>query len=97
MLGASIAPAGSGNWISDPARDVKLTFSQGTANYNRNFVIPCNTQSGTYDLLTALWHDKNNNNLIDGGDFVVSSKLTPNALTISPIGISIISTEIPKV
>ncbi len=96
MLGASIAPAGSGNWISDPARDVKLTFSQGTANYNRNFVIPCNTQSGPYDLLTALWYDKNNNNLIDGSDFVVSSKLTPNALTISPIGISIISTEIPK-
>jgi hypothetical protein len=96
MLGASIAPAGSGNWISDPARDIKLTFSQGTANYNRNFVIPCNTQSGTYDLLTALWYDKNNNNVIDGGDFVVSSKLTPNALTISPIGISIISTEIPK-
>jgi hypothetical protein len=96
IIGASIAPAGTENWISDSAGDIKRTFIQGSGNYTRNFTIPCNTAPGTYDMLTALWYDKNNNNVIDGSDFVVSSKLTPNALTLSPIGISIISSEIPK-
>ena len=95
MIGASIAPTGTENWISDPTGDIARTVSQGTANYTRTFKIPCNAASGTYDLLTALWYDKNSNNVIDGGDFVVSSKLTSAALTISPIGINIISTEIP--
>jgi hypothetical protein len=96
MIGTSIAPTGTQNWISDPANDIKRTFTQGTANYTRNFVIPCNTVPGTYDLYTALWYDKNNNNLIDGGDFVVSTKITTGAITISPIGINPISSEIPK-
>jgi hypothetical protein len=96
MIGASIAPAGTTNWISDPAHDVKLSFSFGTGNYQRQFTVPCNAAPGYYDLLTAIWYDKNNNNIIDGSDFVVSTKLTPNAINISPIGINIISTEIPK-
>lgn len=96
MTGASISRSGTTNWISDPGHDIKLTFSQGTNNYNRQFTIPCNTQPGTYDLLTALWYDKNNNNIIDGSDFVVHSKQTPNALIINPTGINIISSEIPK-
>ena len=95
MIGASIAPTGTENWISDPTNDVKRTFTSGTANYSRIFKIPCNAAPGTYDLYTALWYDKNNNNTIDGGDFVVSTKITSAAITISPIGINIISTEIP--
>ena len=95
MIGASIAPTGTENWISDPTNDVKRTFSSGTANYSRVFKIPCSAVSGTYDLYTALWYDKNNNNTIDGSDFVVSTKITSAAITISPIGINIISTEIP--
>ncbi|MBN8586346.1 MAG: T9SS type A sorting domain-containing protein [Ignavibacteria bacterium] len=95
MIGASIAPAGTTNWISDPAGDVKRNFTSGTANYSRTFNIPCNTAPGVYDILTALWYDKNNNNTIDGSDFVVSSKLTTGALTISPLGVTILSTEIP--
>ena len=95
MIGASIAPAGTTNWISDPSGDVKRNFTSGTANYSRTFNIPCNTAPGVYDILTALWYDKNNNNTIDGSDFVVSSKLTNGALTISPLGVTILSTEIP--
>jgi len=95
MIGASIAPTGTTNWISDGTGDVKKTFSQGTANYSRTFKIPCNAANGVYDMYTALWYDKNNNNTIDGGDFVVSSKVTTAALTISPNGITIISSEIP--
>jgi hypothetical protein len=95
MIGTSIAPTGTVNWISDPANDVKRTFTQGTGNYTRNFVIPCNAVPGIYDLYTALWYDKNNSNTIDGGDFVVSSRITTGALTISPVGIKQISNEIP--
>lgn len=95
MIGASIAPTGTTNWISDATGDVKKTFSQGTANYSRTFKIPCNASNGVYDMLTALWYDKNNNNTIDGGDFVVSSKVTTASLTVSPNGITIISSEIP--
>jgi len=96
MIGASIAPTGTTNWISDGTGDVKKTFSQGTANYSRTFKIPCNAVNGVYDMYTALWYDKNNNNTIDGGDFVVNSKVTTAALTVSPNGITIISSEIPK-
>lgn len=96
MLGASIAPTGTTNWISDPANDVKRNFTTGTANYTRNFVIQCNTPSGSYDLYTALWYDKNNNNSIDGGDFVVNTKITTAAITISPIGINPVNSEIPS-
>jgi hypothetical protein len=95
MIGASIAPTGTTNWISDPANDIKRNFTPGTANYTRNFKIPCNTAQGVYDLYTALWYDKNNNNTIDGGDFVVSSKITTAALTISPVGIEPIGNDIP--
>jgi hypothetical protein len=95
MIGASIAPTGTTNWISDATGDVKKTFTQGTANYTRTFKIPCNTANGTYDMFTALWYDKNNNNTIDGGDFVVNSKITTAALTVSPNGITVISSEIP--
>jgi hypothetical protein len=96
MAGTSIAPTGTTNWISDPSHDIKINFNQGTGNYNRLFTIPCSAQAGTYDLLTALWYDKDNNNQINSGDFVVHSKLTPAALTLSPIGIKVISSEIPK-
>lgn len=96
MIGASVAPSGTSNWISDPAHDIKVNFSQGTANYNRLFTIPCQTQPGNYDLLTAIWYDKDNNNQINQGDFVVHSKLTPNALVISPTGIETINSEVPQ-
>jgi hypothetical protein len=95
IIGASIAPTGTTNWISDATGDVKRNFTSGTANYTRTFKVPCNAAPGVYDMLTALWYDKNSNNTIDGSDFVVSSKLTTGALTISPLGITILSTEIP--
>jgi len=96
MIGASIAPSGTTNWISDPTGDVKRVFTTGTSNYPRNFKIPCNAGPGSYDLYTAIWYDKNNNNTIDGGDFVVSTKITSGAITILPIGIEPISNVIPE-
>lgn len=99
MLGASIAPAGTSNWISNPPHDVKLSINQGTGNYNRSFTIPCSAQIGTYDLWTALWYDNNNNNQIDLGDFVVSSKITAGALIVTnqQIGINTISANVPEI
>lgn len=96
MIGASISPTGTTNWISDPTGDVKRNFTTGTANYTRNFKIPANAAPGTYDLFTALWHDKNNNNIIDGGDIVVNSKVTTGVVRIYPMGIEPISSEIPS-
>jgi hypothetical protein len=98
MLGASIAPTGTTNWISNPSNDIKLNINPGTGNYNRLFTIPCSALPGTYDLLTALWYDKNNNNQIDLGDFVVSSKLTEGALIITNQTISIkqLSNNLPE-
>jgi len=95
IIGTSIAPTGTTNWISDPQNDVKKFFQSGTGNYSRVFFIPCNVQAGTYDLYTALWYDKNNNSIIDGGDFVVSARITPGAFTVSPVGINPIKGEIP--
>ncbi len=74
MLGASIR-LGSGSWISDPPRDVKVNLSTGTQSRNRTFLIPNNAQPGTYDVLTTLWFDRNNSNTINQGDFLVDDRI----------------------
>jgi hypothetical protein len=98
MLGASIRKAGTTTWISDPAHDVKLNITSGTNNYSRSFTVPCSTSLGFYDLLAALWYDKNNNNTIDASDLVVHSfPVKNNAINVTnQIGITKISSEIPE-
>ncbi len=97
FLAASIAPTGTSSYISDAAHDVKVNIASGTSNYNRQFSVPCNTVPGSYDLLTALWYDKNGNNVIDAGDLVIDSKLTSHSLTVGPSsGINLISIDVPE-
>lgn len=74
ILGASIR-TGSGNWISDPPRDLKVSIAQGTSSRIRFFQIPVDAPAGTYDVLSALWYDRNNSNTINTGDFVVDDRL----------------------
>ncbi|CAN5536635.1 hypothetical protein BH10BAC5_BH10BAC5_05560 [soil metagenome] len=96
FLAASIAPTGTTNWVSDPAHDVKVNLSSGTANYSRQFTVPCNSVPGLYDVLTALWYDKNSNNIIDAGDLIINSKLTVHGLNVqASSGINLFSSEIP--
>jgi hypothetical protein len=74
MLGASIR-LGTGAWISDPSRDLKVSLVEGTNNRSRFFLVPNNAVAGTYDVLTALWYDRNNSNTINTGDFMVDDRL----------------------
>ncbi|MBN1633032.1 MAG: T9SS type A sorting domain-containing protein [Ignavibacteria bacterium] len=98
MLGASIRKAGTTAWISDPAHDIKLNITSGTNNYSRSFTVPCSASLGFYDLLVALWYDKNNNNIIDASDLVVHSfPIINNAINVTnQIGITKLSDEIPE-
>lgn len=74
MLGASIR-LGTGSWISDSARDLKVTILEGTTNRSRQFMVPHTAEPGTYDVLSALWFDRNNSNTINTGDFMVDDRL----------------------
>jgi hypothetical protein len=74
MLGASIR-LGTGAWISDPSRDLKVSLVEGTNNRSRFFLVPNDAVAGTYDVLTALWYDRNNSNTINTGDFMVDDRL----------------------
>lgn len=98
MFAASIRKSGTSNWISDPTHDVKYSLTVGTNNYSRSFTVPCSTPIGSYDLLVAMWFDKNYNNIIDQGDFVVNAyPVIYNALNIQNLsGITKLINKIPE-
>jgi hypothetical protein len=81
MLGASIR-LGTGAWISDPSRDLKVSLVEGTNNRSRFFLVPNDAVAGTYDVLTALWFDRNNSNTINAGDFMVDDRLFAGAMQV---------------
>ncbi len=91
ILGASIR-TGSGDWLSDPTRDLKVSITAGTSNRVRFFQIPPDAAAGMYDVLTALWYDRNNSNSINTGDFMVDDRIFTSlwqvrratSLTVSP-------------
>jgi hypothetical protein len=85
ILGASIAPSGTTDWISDPTSDKKVNIQAGTNNVSRIFKVPSNASPGSYDLFVALWYDNNNNGQIGGGypyDFPINTKIYQNAIII---------------
>ncbi|MFN3690354.1 MAG: SpoIID/LytB domain-containing protein, partial [Fimbriimonadales bacterium] len=81
ILGASIR-LGAGSWISDPPRDLKVSLVEGTNNRARFFLVPSDAAAGTYDVLTALWYDRNNSNTINTGDFIVDDRLFAGAMSV---------------
>jgi SpoIID/LytB domain len=81
MLGASIR-LGTGAWISDPSRDLKVSLVEGANNRSRFFLVPSDAAAGTYDVLTALWFDRNNSNTINAGDFMVDDRLFAGAMQV---------------
>ena len=91
ILAASIAPTGTSTFVSDTPRDLKASFFAGGGTVSRNFVVSVAQDTGVYDLLVAVWHDKNNNNVIDVGDFVVHSLQYNAALTISVLPVQLAS------
>jgi hypothetical protein len=75
MLGASIAPAGTGNWVSDPANDIKVTIPAGQSTWVRDFTVPTSSDTGRKDMLLGVWYDRNNNNVIDSPpDFLAAAR-----------------------
>ncbi len=85
LLGASFRLAGTTSWnVSDETNDISVPLVQGIQTIKRNFKIPSTIAAGTYDLLVALWKDKNGNNRIDGlpTDELVDSFSSNNALKI---------------
>ncbi|MDW8106872.1 MAG: SpoIID/LytB domain-containing protein [Armatimonadota bacterium] len=81
MLGASIR-LGAGAWISDPARDVRVSLVEGINTRSRMFAITADATAGNYDVLTALWFDRNNSNTINTGDFIVDDRVFAGALQV---------------
>ncbi|MCS7272805.1 MAG: hypothetical protein NZ550_01480 [Fimbriimonadales bacterium] len=81
MLGASIR-LGAGAWISDPARDVRVSLAEGVNARSRMFAITADAAAGNYDVLTALWFDRNNSNTINTGDFIVDDRMFAGALQV---------------
>ncbi|MCS6919309.1 MAG: Ig-like domain repeat protein [Fimbriimonadales bacterium] len=81
MLGASIR-LGSNAWISDAPRDLKVSLVEGTNNRSRFFLAPTDAAAGTYDVLTALWFDRNNSNTINTGDFQVDDRIFAGAMQV---------------
>ncbi len=81
ILGASIR-LGTGAWISDPSRDLKVSLVEGSNNRSRFFLVPSDATAGTYDVLTALWYDRNNSNTINAGDFMVDDRVFAGAMQV---------------
>ncbi len=87
LLGASVRPAGGGNWIDDPQNDVLVTVIAGASVVGRPFRLPGNAPTGDYDLLVALWFDVDGNQQINTGDFRFDAQTYPGAFRVALTGI----------
>jgi hypothetical protein len=81
LLGASIR-LGTGAWLSDPPRDLKVSLIEGTNNRARFFLVPSDAAAGAYDVSVALWYDRNNSNTINTGDFIVDDRVFAGAMEV---------------
>ncbi len=95
MLGASVAPTGTINWVSDEANDVKVDLVSGINIVNRSFDLPIDLAVGTYDILAGLWYDNDNNDVINTGDFQMDSEVFASALVLEPVAIEPVDQALP--
>ncbi len=96
LLGASIAPSGSFDWIDDPDNDVLLSLNAGTNAVGRDFDIPTTvTVGGSYDVLAAVWFDSDENGIINSGDLQVHSVRFENVLTMNVTGLTPVNDLLP--
>lgn len=82
MIGASLYSTSSG-YVSDPAHDAKVTLSPGANAPSRPFTVPAGTPVGTYDLITALWLDTDEDGAITGDDLSLTSRTDAGAVTVT--------------
>ncbi|RMG67318.1 MAG: hypothetical protein D6715_05085 [Calditrichaeota bacterium] len=88
LAGASVAPAGSGAWLSDPPNDTLWTLQSGDQWVERRFALAVSAAGGLYDVWGALWLDRDGNGQINGGDLRVASLIQSNLFFVQqPTGI----------
>jgi GH25 family lysozyme M1 (1,4-beta-N-acetylmuramidase) len=98
ILGASISR--NGQDYSDASNDDFVSLSPIMSNYRTrsfdlSYATPNPVPSGVYDVIVALWNDKNGNGRIDTGDERLTIYTSSQKLTISPITSSTILTVRP--
>lgn len=71
MIGASLYRSGVG-YLSDPAHDSPLSLTPGIGSGQRQFVIPANAPSGSYDLIVSLYIDIDENGAISSDDLAMT-------------------------
>ncbi len=71
--GASVAPTGSGAWVSDPPHDTLWVLQGGEQWRERRFSLPTGAAPGSYDVWGALWVDVDGNGRINSADRRVAS------------------------
>lgn len=88
LLGASLQSVGGGTVYSDAPNDVVISLVPGTNPYGRSFSVSSGIPAGSYDVLGALYFDRNGSGTINAGDFVMSSRVQVNSLSVQ-IGTSV--------
>jgi hypothetical protein len=81
FLGASLFRSGQG-YVSDPPNDAGVSVATGASLHTRDFDLPADLASGSYDLLVALYLDIDANGAINSGDFALVSESVPDAVII---------------
>ncbi len=95
MLGASIAPVNTTNYISDPPNDNKVSVTPGSNQVTRSFTVPAGTAPGFYDVLATLYYDTDNNNQINTGDFRMDRVRYSLLVSVGVTGIERVDNVIP--
>ena len=88
LIGASLWSAPTG-YIDDPSNDQPVSLAPGSGSVSRAFAVPAGTPEGTYDLLTALWLDIDEDGSISGLDLPMHTLNVGNAVQVcsSPIAV----------
>lgn len=90
LLGASIAPTGTTSWVSHPPGDLRVTLAPGSSQPTRPFGVAAAQPWGWHDIWSSLYYDRNNNSVIDSGDFVIDDLKITSALRVrSPIAVGV--------
>ncbi|HPR64115.1 MAG TPA: SpoIID/LytB domain-containing protein [Thermoanaerobaculia bacterium] len=83
LIGASIYSPSTG-YISDPPGDTAVSLVPGLQSTSRPFAVPAGTPEGSYDLITSLWLDTDENGAITGDDLALISRTDTGVLSVVP-------------
>ncbi|MCB0293743.1 MAG: hypothetical protein KDH84_08000, partial [Calditrichaeota bacterium] len=87
LLGASVKPAASGNWVSDPPNDLKVSLNAGVNTVSRQFQLGSSINSGLYHVWATLWYDRDGDDMISSADEMMDTQFFFNAFTVGITGV----------